>query len=127
MSSLSRFVAIISGSPLSRLVLIVLLLSRMCFIFSSAAPRLVAAWDFLAYRVALHLGSAPHLVHLLLILAWPPVPPSVADISVALAVIVYMALAWSSRASPADLAPAAVREVAVVMLLFGPCILMLCC
>ena len=80
------------------------------FHFFVQCPRVAAAWEFLAFRAARSLGGLPQPDRLLLMLAWPPFPPSAADVSVALAVVVYMGLAWSSRDLPGDLDPGAVRE-----------------
>jgi hypothetical protein len=47
---------------------------------------------------------------MLLLLAWPPLLPSAAEVLVNLMMIGYMELAWSKQASVAHLTPATVRE-----------------
>ncbi len=48
---------------------------------------------------------------MLLVLAWPPLLPSAAEVIISLVMISYMELAWSKQASVADLTLANVREV----------------
>jgi hypothetical protein len=73
--------------------------------FFTACSRSSAAWSFLALRIALLIGG-PVADRLLLFLAWPPGP---ADGAVALAVVAFVELVWSSRDEPGPVLPILVR------------------
>jgi hypothetical protein len=88
--------------------------------FFTNCPRVAEAWEFLAHRAALCLGGAPVPDRLLLFLAWPHFPPSAAENAVALAVIVFCELAWSTRAAASDLSPEAVRSAVDSAAAVGP-------
>jgi hypothetical protein len=88
--------------------------------FFTACPRLVAAWEFLVYRAARCLGGPPPPDRLLFFLAWPRFPPSAAENAVVLAVVVFIELAWSTRAAVADLTPEAVRSAVDEAAAAGP-------
>jgi hypothetical protein len=88
--------------------------------FFTGCPRVAEAWEFLAHRAALCLGGAPVQDRLLLFLAWPRFPPSAAENAVALAVVVFCELAWSTRAAASDLSPEAVRSAVDAAAAVGP-------
>jgi hypothetical protein len=90
------------------------------FHFFTACPRLAEAWEFLAHRAALCLGGAPPPDRLLLFLAWPRFPPSAAENAIVLAVVVFMELAWSTRAKVSALSPEAVRSAVDTAAASGP-------
>jgi hypothetical protein len=72
--------------------------------FFIACPCLAKAWVFMAHRAALCLGGAPPPDHLLLYLACRHFPPSVAENAHVLA-LVFIELAWTTRAKASDLSP----------------------